>query len=75
MAEWLALGQSIIDAGGWAAFFALVSLTGVGLWRKWWVPGFWYSDIETEVKALRKTVLTMTAELARERRRRRTDAQ
>ena len=74
MDSWLALGQAITDAGGWAAFFGLVSLIGIGLWRRWWVPGFWHSELEAEVKQLRKTVLSMTAELARERRRRRDDA-
>lgn len=74
MDSWLEAGQSIVDAGGWAAFFGLLLLIGIGLWRRWWVPGFWFTELEAEVKALRKSVLTMTAELARERRRRRTDA-
>lgn len=73
MAEWLGIGQALSDAGGWAAFLTLVVLIGIGLWRRWWVPGFWHSELEVEVKELRARVLTMTAELARERRRRRTD--
>lgn len=72
--EWLALGQAITDAGGWAAFLALVVLVGIGLWRGWWVPGFWHRELEAEVRQLRQTVLRMTGELARERRRRRGDA-
>lgn len=73
MDTWLASGQAIVDAGGWAAFFALLVLVGVGLWRRWWVPGFWFTELEAEVKALRKTVLTLTAQVNRDRRSRRTD--
>lgn len=74
MAEWVGLGQALSEAGGWACFLLLVALIGIGLWRRWWVPGFWHTELEAEVKQLRKTVLDMTAQLARERRRRRTDA-
>lgn len=75
MESWLALGQSITDAGGWAAFFGLVSLIGIGLWRGWWVPGFWYKERDADVKELRKALADQTAaELERERRRRRGDA-
>jgi hypothetical protein len=71
---WVALGQTISEAGGWAAFLGLVCLIGVGLWRRWWVPGFLFVELEAEVKLLRKSIVSLTGQLARERRRRRTDA-
>lgn len=70
---WVVLGKAIEDAGGWAAFLGLVSLIGLGLWRKWWVPGFLYTELEAEVKDLKKVVSRLTARLARERRRRDSD--
>ena len=72
--DWLAFGTAIDRAGGWAAFLGLIALIGIGLWRRWWVPGFWFTEVNDEVKALRKAVLSLTTELARERRRRRSDA-
>jgi hypothetical protein len=70
---WVVVGKTIEDAGGWAAFLGLLSLIGLGLWRKWWVPGFLYVELEAEVKDLKKVVSRLTARLARERRQRGTD--
>lgn len=69
----LAIAKALSDLGGWTAFLALVVAIAVGLWRRWWVPGFLYVELEAEVKALRKTVARLTLRLARDRRQRRTD--
>jgi hypothetical protein len=74
MDAWLSIGQAIEKAGGWAAFLGLVSIVGVGLWRRWWVPGFLYVEKEAEVKELQRAVARLTESLTRERRRRRSDA-
>ena len=71
--------QGGFDIGGWAAFLGPGSLIGVGLWRRWWVPGFWYAEMEAEVKRLRPQVLRLTRIIDqreardRERNSRRTD--
>lgn len=62
------------SAGGFALFLGLIVLIGVGLWRQWWVPGFWYRAKDAEVKELRIVVSRLTTQLNRERRRRGTDA-
>jgi hypothetical protein len=72
--DWLAIGQAVSDLGGWTTSVVLVVLILVGLWRRWWVPGFLYAEMDAEVKLLRKSIVSLTGQLARERRRRRTDA-
>jgi hypothetical protein len=75
-----ALGSQLADLGGFALFLLLVVTIAVGLWRGWWVPGFiareWKGERDqarTELAEARKTVNTLTVELARERRRRASD--
>ena len=76
-----ALGSQLADLGGFALFLLLLVVIGVGLFRRWWVPGWIASDwkderdkARDELEATRKTVTTLTVELARERRRRASDA-
>lgn len=42
----VALGKALSDAGGWAAFLAVVILIAVGSLKRtrWWVPGWLYED-------------------------------
>lgn len=63
------LAKSIADAGGWAAFVALVMAIGMGVVRKWWVPG-WLFDREIKAsEALRETNAALTKALNDEIRR------
>lgn len=75
MAEWLALAQALVEAGGWTVVVVMALVAGVGLWRGWWVLRPWYREKADEVIKLRAAMDKMiAAELSRERRRRRTDA-
>lgn len=38
--DFIAIGKSIADLGGWAAFLALATLILVGGYRQWWVFGW-----------------------------------
>lgn len=48
--DWIAIGRAISDAGGWAAFLALIVLIGVGGLRRWWVFGWMYDRQETRAE-------------------------
>jgi hypothetical protein len=48
--DWIAIGRAISDAGGWAAFLALIVLLGVGLMRRWWVPGWLFDRLEARAE-------------------------
>jgi len=41
---------SLSDAGGWAVFAFAVFWAGVGLVRKWWVPGFVYDELRERLR-------------------------
>lgn len=71
--NFIALGRAAADLGGFALFLVLLIVIGVGLWRRWWVPGWLYLEKASDVKDLTKAVERLTTELARERRRRSTD--
>ena len=40
----LAFARSLLDAGGWTVVIFMVVGATFGLWRKIWVPGFWFDD-------------------------------
>lgn len=75
------------EVGGFALFLGLVALAGLGLWRRWWVPGFWFDEKDAALKAaldanhalreanaeLRAQNRELRGDLVRERRRRRDD--
>jgi hypothetical protein len=69
LTDLLTFGQRIVDAGGWAAFFALLAFMGWGFYRGKFVLDWQYQQKVEEVKALTKSVARLTVELARERRR------
>jgi uncharacterized membrane protein YciS (DUF1049 family) len=71
--EWLAFAESILNAGGWTVVVFLVVVIGIGLWRGWWVLRPWYREKADEVMELRRTVKSLTAQLSRERNRRKSD--
>ena len=74
MAEWLALAQALLEAGGWTVVVVLVTLFIVGLWRGWFVLRPWYREKVDELDRIKAAMDKMiAAELARERRRRRSD--
>jgi len=52
------IAAALSDAGGWAAFVALVIAAGLGVVRGWWVPGFVYRREVTRAD-------TMTSQLER----------
>lgn len=59
--------RSLSDLGGLGLFILVVAVAAIGLWRKWWVPGWMYSDVESENRLLRTTVERLTDQLTRER--------
>ena len=75
------LAKQLADLGGLALFLAHILVDAIGLFRRWWVPQWVYADqrqalldSEAEVKRLTRSVARLPLALARERRRRRTDA-
>lgn len=87
--ELLDWAKRLVEAGALTILVLLVVAIFVGLWRRWWVPGFWYDE---KVAALKDAVTALAevtaanvelrienarlrAENARERRRRRDDAE
>jgi hypothetical protein len=52
--------DQLTRAGGWTLFVALVTLIGVGLLRKWWVPGWLYVALEAKLDKLIVTVENLT---------------
>lgn len=65
----LAIAQSVLDAGGWTVVIALVVVVGLSVYRGKLVLDWVYQQKVDEVKALTIAVAKLTAELARERRR------
>ena len=46
------LGQQLADLGGFALFLLVIALAAVGLFRQWWVPGYFYrAEREAREKA------------------------
>jgi len=77
----VALGKALSDLGGLGLFLVAVVAATVGLHRRWWVPGWIDKEREAVVTRLRaenrelvRSNARLTEQLARERRRRRTDA-
>lgn len=84
MADLPAFSSSLIEAGGWAVVVLIVTAILVGLWKKWWVPGFWHDEKDAALKAallisdelrasnaeLRVTNAQLRQDLKNERRRR-----
>lgn len=75
-----ALGRTLADIGGMALFLLHISVDGVGLLRKWWVPGWLYAErtaerdaAQLELKQATKTIGQLTLQLSRERKRRSSD--
>jgi hypothetical protein len=56
-----ALGQALADIGGFALFLLTVVTAGIGLFRRWWVPG-WLFDREVEARKIAETQATRNAE-------------
>lgn len=74
------LGSQLADLGGFALFLLLVVVIGVGLLRKWWVPGWLFAERTVErdaaileLKQASKTIGQLTLQLSRERKRRSSD--
>lgn len=65
MADWLAFGQAVLDAGGWAVVVALVTGFLVSLWKGWLVFGKWHWPVVKENEDLRAALLKATIALAR----------
>ena len=40
----VAVAHAISDLGGWGACLVGVVTAGVGLYRRWWVPGWTFTD-------------------------------
>jgi hypothetical protein len=47
------LAQQLVDIGSTALLVFLVVLIFVGLFRRWWVPGWMYDRLEQDWKLLR----------------------
>lgn len=43
------LGKALSDIGGFALFILVVLVAAVGLYRRWWVPG-WLYDQERQAR-------------------------
>jgi uncharacterized membrane protein YciS (DUF1049 family) len=56
-----ALGSQLADLGGFALFLLLVVVIGVGLIRRWWVPGWVYQQ-ERDARAVAETQALRNAE-------------
>lgn len=56
-----ALLAAIASAGPWVLLVALLILIGVGLLRKWWVPGWLYEDVEFRLKEALSQAVTSAA--------------
>jgi hypothetical protein len=56
-----ALGQALADIGGFALFLLTVVTAGIGLFRRWWVPG-WVLDREVEARKIAETQALRNAE-------------
>lgn len=65
--------QILADAGGWAAFVALVGVIGLGVIKGWWVPGFVYrretgrADKATDLLETLTPLLSETVRLLKKR--------
>ena len=73
-------GRQLADIGGMALFLTHIVIDGVGLLKQWWVPGWLYRAVVTELvearaenKELRKTVARLTTQLGSERKQRASD--
>lgn len=55
------LGSQLADIGGFALFLLTVAIAGIGLFRRWWVPG-WMFDREVEARRTAETQATRNAE-------------
>lgn len=70
------LGQQLADLGGFALFLLVVIVAAVGLFRKWWVPGWVYQGLLDDWKVMRDQgdrnakALEAMADRERERQRR-----
>ena len=45
--------RQLADLGAWPLLVLLVALIFIGLFRKWWVPGYWYEELRADWKILR----------------------
>lgn len=61
--------KALADLGGFALFLAVVIVAAIGLFRRWWVPGWWFTDerqarmsAEAENRILSRTVARLTSE-------------
>lgn len=68
--DWVAIGADLANAGGWAAFVALVLAVGMGAVRKWWVPGWIHAeerkrsdDKDATIAAFSRSIDALTDEI------------
>lgn len=47
----LDFAKRLVEAGALTILVLLVVAIFVGLWRRWWVPGFWYDEKAADLKA------------------------
>lgn len=50
--DWASLVKGLSEAGGWAVAVGTWVAIGVGLVRKWWVPGWIHEERIAELKAV-----------------------
>ena len=55
------LTSAIADLGGFALFIGCILIGGIGLYRKWWVPG-WLYEREVEARKVAETQALRNAE-------------
>ena len=54
--------RALADIGGFALFLFGVIVAGVGLWRRWWVPGWMYQQ-ERDARLVAETQAVRNAEM------------
>ena len=56
-----AIGQQLADLGGFALFLLLIVVIGLGLIKRWWVPGWVYQQ-ERDARQVAETQALRNAE-------------
>ena len=55
------LAAAVADLGGFALFIGCILIGGIGLYRRWWVPG-WLYEREVEARKVAETQALRNAE-------------
>ena len=55
------LAAALADLGGFALFMLALAIAGIGLYRRWWVPG-WIYEREVEARKVAETQALRNAE-------------